>query len=283
MSAVEQMGVDAHAHVFGPEYPFAPQAPYIPHPTQRGTAAEFRAVLESHGFSHALIVGAQPYLHDNRCLVEALIASRGRWRGVALVKPDATDGELDMLAAVGVIGIRFNLTTFGERELTEPRADRLLARVRERGWFLQVHCEHDELASAFPLLRRTGVRLMIDHFARPNVARGPGQPGFAALLELGRSGPHVVKLSGPFRSSQTGYPYLDIDPFVAAAIETFTLDRCVWGSDWPYVHIDARMDYGPPLHCLRRWLPDPADRRRVLWETPAQLFGFSEAGHVENG
>ena len=30
------------------------------------------------------------------------------------------------------------------------------------------------------------------------------------------------------------------------------------------------------LHRLasQRWLPDPADRRPVLWDTPALLFGF---------
>lgn len=274
-AAIGQGGVDSHLHVFGPAYPFAPDAPYIPHPTQRGTAADFRAVLESHGLTHALLVGAQPYMYDNRCMLDALAASGGRWKGIALARPEVSDDALDALAAAGVVGIRFNLTTFGQRELTEPGADRLLARLRERGWFLQIHCEHDELAAALPALRRAGLRLMIDHFGRPDATRGPGQPGFAALLELGRSGPHVVKLSGPFRSSQTGYPYPDVDPFIAAAIEAFTLDRCVWGSDWPYVHIEARMDYGPPLHCLRRWLPDAADRRKVLWETPARLFGFS--------
>ena len=83
-----------------------------------------------------------------------------------------------------------------------------------------------------------------------------------------------MKLSGPFRSSVEGYPYRDVDPFVAAVIQAFTLARCVWGSDWPFVRMDERMDYGPPLVCLQRWLPDPADRRTVLWDTPARLFGF---------
>jgi hypothetical protein len=39
--------------------------------------------------------------------------------------------------------------------------------------------------------------------------------------------------------------------------------------------VDERIDYGPPLTCLQRWLPDAADRRRVLWETPSRLFGFA--------
>jgi len=71
-----------------------------------------------------------------------------------------------------------------------------------------------------------------------------------------------------------GYPYTDVDPFIAAAIAAYTLDRCVWGSDWPFVRMDERMDYGPPATCLPRWLPDAKDQQKVLWDTPARLFGF---------
>ncbi len=71
-------------------------------------------------------------------------------------------------------------------------------------------------------------------------------------------------------------PYRDVDPFIAAAIDAYTLDRCVWGSDWPFVRTEERVDYGPPLACLRRWLPAEADRHTVLWRTPAWLFGFME-------
>jgi predicted TIM-barrel fold metal-dependent hydrolase len=60
----------------------------------------------------------------------------------------------------------------------------------------------------------------------------------------------------------------------AFAIDAFTLERCVWGSDWPWVRMDERMDYGPVYACLQRWLPDENDRRKVLWESPARLFGF---------
>jgi predicted TIM-barrel fold metal-dependent hydrolase len=266
---------DCHAHVFcGGAYPYSPDIVYEPHPSQAGTTAQFLAVLEAHGLTHGLLVGAGPYGADNRCLLDGLAAGEGRLKGIALARADISDHALPALADRGVIGIRFNLTTHGMSQLVEPGADRLLARVREMRWFLQVHCEKDELVEAAPTLRRAGVRLMVDHFGRPDVARGLSHPGFQTLLELGRSGSAVVKLSGPFRSSVEGYPYRDVDPFVEAAIRAFTLERCVWGSDWPFVRMDERMDYGPPLVCLRRWLPDPGDRRAVLWDTPSRLFGF---------
>jgi predicted TIM-barrel fold metal-dependent hydrolase len=268
--------VDSHAHVFcGDAYPFSPDTVYQPHPSQKGTARQFRAVLDFHGFTHGLLVGAGPYGSDNRCMLSAIAESGGRFKGIALTKPTISDAELRSLVEQGVVGIRVNLLNHGMRELTEPGADRLLARIREMNLIVQVHLEKDNFVQAAPLLRKAGVRLMFDHFGRPDVRQSISQPGFKEMLEFGRSGEHVVKLSGPFRSSLEGYPYRDVDRFVAAAIDAFTLERCVWGSDWPFVRMDERVDYGPPSTCLPRWLPEETDRRKVLWDTPAKLFGFA--------
>lgn len=268
--------VDAHAHVFGgPEYPFDPGTNYVPEPSQRGTIAGFRSTLATHGLTHGLLVAAQPYGYDNRAMLDAIAASDGRMRGVALVPASITDRELDALHAGGVVGIRWNLTTYGLREFTEPGADRLLARLNERGWFLQVHCEHDELVPAAPIIRKSGVVLVVDHFGRPNLARGLGQPGFRTLLELGCEGTAICKLSGPFRCSLAGPPYADVDPYIEAAVAAFGHDRIVYGSDWPFVKVGERVDYGPQLACVARWFPDPAMQRRLLWDNPARLFGFA--------
>jgi hypothetical protein len=40
------------------------------------------------------------------------------------------------------------------------------------------------------------------------------------------------------------------------------------------VRFPARTDYGPQRMLLDRWMPDERARRKVLWETPARLFGF---------
>ena len=269
------LGVDSHAHVFDPGRPFAAERNYTPEDSQIGTVERFLAVLDHHGLSHGLLVAAEPYGTDNRCMLDAIAAAGGRLKGIALVDPDVTSGELDGLAAGGVIGIRFNLMSFGLRQFEHPATGRLLAELRERNWFLQVHCAEDQLAAVSGMLGRSGVRLMIDHFGRPDIARGISQPGFQALLELGRSGSAVVKLSGAFRSSRQMPPYRDVEPFVAAAVEAFTLDNCVWGSDWPFVRVSERIDYGPELGCVARWFPAAEDRERLLRTNPARLFGFA--------
>ena len=270
-------GVDSHAHVFcaGSKYPFAAQREYTPHPTQLGSAERFAAVLDAHGLTHGLLVSAGPYGPDNQCMLDAISAHRGRFKGIALVNAEVSERELQKLADGGVIGIRINIMNHGLRPLTEKGADALLAKVKALDWFVQVHSQKDELVEAAPVLRKAGVRVMFDHFGRPDIRRGVDSRGYQTLLDFGREGRHVIKLSGPFRSSVEGPPYRDTDPFIHAAIEAFTLERCVWGSDWPWVRMDERMDYGPVYACLPRWLPDAKDRQRVLWETPSRLFGFA--------
>jgi predicted TIM-barrel fold metal-dependent hydrolase len=102
------------------------------------------------------------------------------------------------------------------------------------------------------------------------------QPAFQALLGIGRDRDATIKLSGYYKFSQQPYPYDDTWPFIAALVEAFTLDRCVWGSDWPFLRALARVDYGPQLAALNRWVPEAADRERILWTNPSRIFGFKQ-------
>ena len=268
--------VDSHCHIFDPaRFPFAADAPYRPQPHEVGTTEQLAAVLAAHGISHALLVNpTSGYGYDNRYLRAALRASEGRFKGIARVAPETDERALAALDADGVIGVRLDLVGDGVGVLHHPALPRLLAQLRSMRWQVHIQCEKDQLEEAGPMLGAAGVPLVVDHCGRPDIARGLTQPGFKALLDLGRGG-HAVKLSGPFRFSGTPAPHLDVEPFVVALIEAFTPARCVWGSDWPFLRVSTRMDYGPVLACLERWFPDERDRRQVLWDSPARLFGFS--------
>lgn len=271
--------VDSHAHVFDTDrFPFTNPHGYVPQANERGTAQEFRVVLAAHGMSHGLLVNPfAGYATDNGCLLDAIARSQGRCKGVALVGHDTTDAELEALAAGGVIGARFNTLFSGATSLQGAAGARLLARIKALGWFAQIYFHDDEVLKLLPILDKAGVRVVVDHCACPDPGRGLGQPGFAAVLELARRGNAAIKLSGPFRYSKQPWPYADCEPYVEALIEAFTLDNCVWGSDWPFVRLPMRVDYGPTRALLDRWIPDADDRRRVLWETPRRWFGFTDA------
>src|ERR1700739_3697688 len=99
--------VDAHCHVFGPEavFPFAPKRKYTPCDAPKEKLFALRDFL---GFDKNVIVQATCHDTDNRALVDALLASDDRARGVATIKPGVTRAELADMHEAGVRGVRFN-------------------------------------------------------------------------------------------------------------------------------------------------------------------------------
>jgi predicted TIM-barrel fold metal-dependent hydrolase len=276
-SLVERpMRVDCHAHVYDlKHHPFNASRGFDTLPCEVGTAGQFACVLDAHGFTHGLLVNPLGgYGTDNSCLLSVLNRFAGKFKGVAVVAHGTAEDEFARMAHGGVIGLRFNLNFPASPSLYAPGAERTLQLAREHGWFAQVHYEGDTILEALPVLHRSRLPIVVDHCGRPGLQAGLDQPGFKALLELGRAGNAVVKLSSVFRFSVTGFPYEDVDPYVAALIDAFTLDRCVWGSDWPYLHAKERIDHATVLRALHRWIPSEADRHKLLCDNPARLFGF---------
>jgi predicted TIM-barrel fold metal-dependent hydrolase len=268
--------VDSHAHVFDPvRFPLKDTGGHMPGANECGTPSQLLTVLDAHRMTHALLVNPQAgYGTDNRCMLDAIASSNGRLRGVALIGHDVTDAELATLRHGGVVAARFNLLFAHATSIKGKPGEVLLSRIRELGWFAQIYYRDDGIVDALPVLRASRVKVVVDHCGGFDPAKGLHQPGFAALLALGRSGSAAVKLSGAFRLSKEPWPHADVDPYVAALVDAFGVDNCVWGSDWPFVRVPARTDYGPQRMLLDRWLPDASDRRKVLWETPAKWFGF---------
>jgi predicted TIM-barrel fold metal-dependent hydrolase len=266
---------DCHVHVIDHRrFPFAGGTGYTPRPDESGTVEELEACTAAHGLTHALLVQPSGYGYDNRALVDALARGRGRWKGIAVLRPGTPETELRELSDAGVVGLRFNLTDFDAAGLGVKDVSRLLGMAAEMGWFAELQCAAADFPAAAALLAPSRVRLLIDHLAGLDPALGLDQPGFRGVLDAAAAGRAVVKLSGAFRRSRVPFPHADLDPYVVALLAVFTPGACVWGSDWPFINSPRRPDYRDTLRLVDRWLPDTRDRRAVLWETPAALFGF---------
>jgi len=266
--------VDCHAHVFPPEFALPPGPGNKPEPYQRVSRQDYVRILAQHGFTHGVLSQPSGYQHDNRAMLDAIAHGNGRIKGIADVPYDIDDANLDALERQGVIGHRFNLVDLGRRtELMRPDAQRLLERLRERGWWAEIHAHGPWYADLMPLLSR-GNKLLLCHMGRPQIDLGLEEPGFQRVLELGRSGLAVAKLTGVGRYSREPMPHADADPFVAAVLEAFTPARCIWGSDWPHLLMERDMAYDYGLRWFEYAVPDAAMRKQILWDTPAALFGF---------
>jgi predicted TIM-barrel fold metal-dependent hydrolase len=274
MNIYDEPKIDCHNHVLDPaRFPYAADTAYRPAGQEIGSASYFLHVLDAYGVRHALLVGPNSgYGMDNRCLLDAIARSGGRFKGIAVVPNDVEVSALERLKSAGVTGVAFNTTVNGVAYYAD--SDELLAKLAALGLFVQIQVEHDQLVPLAPMLERSGVRILIDHCGRPTPEAGLDQPGFKALLRLARTGRAFVKLSGYEKFSREPYPYTDVQPYFRALIETFTLDACVWASDWPFLKATKRVDYGPLLKLVENLLPGEHDRRKLLWETPQKLFGF---------
>ena len=275
-SIYAQPKIDCHCHVLDPAgFAYAPGVAYRPAGQETGSAAYFGDVMAAYGVRHALLVGPNSgYGNDNRCLLDAIARGHGRFKGIAVVPNDASDGQLRELKAQGIVGVAFNFALHGLEHYAGIGP--LLSRLAALDLFVQVQVEQDQLKDLAPRLNDCGARLLIDHCGRPSVGEGIlGDDGFQALLSLAGGGKTTVKLSGFAKFSQRDYPFADTLAHSRALLDAFGPENCVWASDWPFLKAPRRLDYGPLLQLFAQTVPDEAERQAILWRTPLRLFGFA--------
>ena len=265
--------VDAHCHVFGPgnEFPYAPERKYTPCDAPKEKLWELRDYL---GFERNVIVQATCHGADNRALVDALQDARGRARGVATVKQDVTDAELQKLNAAGVRGVRFN---FVKRLVDTTPRDTLLSiaeRIKPLGWHIVIYFEAQELPELYDFFTSLPTTVVVDHMGRPDVTKPVDGPEFELFIKLLRENTNFwSKVSCPERLSKSGPDgYDDVVPFARRVVESFP-DRVLWGTDWPHPNMKSHMpDDGKLVDFIPRIARTDELQRKLLVDNPHTLY-----------
>jgi len=265
--------VDAHCHVFGPaaQFPFAPERKYTPCDASKDQLFALRDLL---GFERNVIVQATCHGNDNRALLDALVHSNGRARGVASVAADVSHAELGRLHEAGVRGVRFNflkrLADFTPREVLMSIAER----IAPLGWHVVVYFEAQDLPELWDFFTRLPTIVVVDHMGRPDVSQPVDGPQFERFVQLLREHPNIwSKVSCPERLSLSGPPaYDDVAPFARRLVETFP-DRVLWGTDWPHPNLKTHMpDDGTLVDMIPRIAPTAQLQRQLLVDNPMRLY-----------
>ncbi|MET3395182.1 putative TIM-barrel fold metal-dependent hydrolase [Variovorax sp. 1140] len=270
MPSASITAIDGHAHVFVRGLPLVAARRHAP--DYDATLAEYLALLGAHGVSHGVLVQPSFLGTDNGFLIDALRAAPERLRGVAVVDPFVDDATLQAMAEAGVVGVRLNIVGMPLPELARPDWQRLFARVNALGWHVELHRESRDLALAAQPVLDAGCALVVDHFGRPASAPADDE-GFAWLLRAADCGRIWVKLSAAYRNWPTATEAHARDA-AQALLKAFGAGRLVWGSDWPHTQHREIADYTAAHAALANWVPDAAERRRILVDTPARLFKF---------
>jgi 2-pyrone-4,6-dicarboxylate lactonase len=263
---------DSHVHVFGPRarFPFAEGRNYTP---SDATKEMLFALHEKLGIQHCVIVQPNCHGRDNSVTLDALAATGGAYRGIALVGLDVSDAELKRLAAAGMCGARFH---YVGHLTTGPKIDDVIAfgkRLAGVGWHLQIHMAGELIAELAPSLKRSPVPVVIDHIGRVDASLGVDQPAFRALLGLMENKNVWVKVSGTDRITRAGPPYADAVPFARKLVAEFG-NRCVWGTDWPHPNHTHVPDDGQLVDILTEIAPGAA-LKAVMVDNPMRLYKFA--------
>lgn len=285
--AVPAHACDCHTHIFGDpkQFPFSPARSYTPQPA---LPADMKALHAGLGVERVVIVTPSVYGTDNAATIYGLRERGKTARGIAVIDDKTSDRELDAMDKAGVRGIRLNLATAGINDPAQGRErfQRAAARMKSRGWHIQIFANLQVVAGIRELVMDSPVPVVFDHFGGAKASLGLQQPGFAELLGMVRSGKAYVKISGAYRASDKGPDYADAAPLAKALIAA-NPDRIVWGTDWPHpdspgpagrkateVSAPLPIDDARLLNQLPVWAPDAATRKKILSDNPARLYSF---------
>lgn len=236
--------VDAHHHLWryaDGHCEWMPNAPAVLHRDYLGD--DLAPSLKAAGITGTVIVQAARTPAETDWLLALAERLPWVWGVIGWVDPAAEDAVAraeSWRVGGGLVGIRLWYQD-------DPDGDRLRSVIGAPllGWA----AEHDmpldllirprHLAAAVELVERTpDVRFVIDHGAKPDIARWrPGDADYLtwreAMHQLAGHDGTYCKLSGLVTEAAAHWSPDDLRPYADTLLEFFGPTRLLWGSDWP--------------------------------------------------
>ena len=224
----------------------------------------------------ALVQASTCYGHDNSYVADAVEAYPERFTGVFscdILAPDASE-TIARWAARGLTGLR--LFTTGstmpgqERWLDDPRTFPAWNKVEEMGLPVCLQMTAEAIPQVEIVLQRfPGLRVILDHLARPVQDDGPPYKTAESLWRLARfPGVYLKATERNFVGARAGRA--TPETFFGRLVSTFGSSRIAWGSNFP-----ASERSVPELLSLAQdtlaFLPQ-ADREWIFSRTAQTLY-----------
>jgi D-galactarolactone isomerase len=153
--------------------------------------------------------------------------------------------------------------------------DAIMARVHPFGWHANLQLDGRDLPKYEAQIRRLPGKFVIDHNGKYMEPVPPEHESFLVLKKLLDTGRCWVKLSAPYETSKTGAPKYEDVSKLARALVKHAPERMLWASNWPHPSVPpGTVDDLDLLNLLADWAPKEADRKKLLVDNPAELYGF---------
>ena len=262
--------VDTHMHFYDSA---SSAAPGTPNPG-RFTVPMYQELQKRLGLERVIVVQPNAYRDDNRVTLDAIGKLGKSAKGVAVVKPDISESELNRLTKAGICAVR--IMTLHGGMLGFDVMDAVVARVHPFGWHANLQLDGRELPKFEAQIKRLPGKFVIDHTGKFLEPVDVSSESFKCLIRLVDTGRCWVKLSAPYETSKTGAPKYEDVSKLARALVKHAPERMLWASNWP--HPSVPKEKRPPdedlLDLLLDWAPDERVRKKILADNPAELYGF---------
>ena len=272
--------IDAQVHCYGRNTPQRPWVDPFPGPEEM-TGDDMVKAMDAVGVDGALLISVYAiYRFDDPYAVAVHKAHPGRF---ALIKPvNANDPAVaetiaDWAKRDGTVAIRIMMRPEISTDPADPGINNVLAAAAKHHMPVNMQCwgRLDQVAAL--AARNPDTSMVIDHLGQqqPFYPPAPAEPwkDLPKLLALARLKNVTVKITGACTLSHEKFPYKDIWDPLGRILDTFGLERCMWGTDW--TRATALLTYKEGVDAFRvsDRLSD-SDRAVLMGGTLQKVYGW---------
>jgi L-fuconolactonase len=235
-------------------------------------------ILKAHGVGGTILVQAAPTIEETEFLLDIAQNTsfvKGVVGWVDFESPSATK-DIARLAS--------NHMLVGLRPMIQDIADDDWMLRSSLSVVFDAMIKHDLTFDALVLprhlprlrqlmARQTGLRVVIDHGAKPDIANGLFDDWAKDMAEIAAETDAFCKFSGLLTEAGADWTEQSIVPFAAHLLDVFGPNRLIWGSDWPVVTCTA--SYAKWFGLANAFVPNPKLKKAVFGQVACRAYNLA--------
>ncbi len=275
--------IDAHQHYWSPvhgDYGWLQDTPDLRPIYRDFTPADLAPLLDAAGIDGTVLVQAAPSEAETWRLLDIAADPASRVKAVVgwtdLAAADAPQRIRRLAANPLLKGLRPMLQDMPDaRWILGADVQPAIETMTALGLCLDLLVKPHQLDAALAFaLRHPRLRMVIDHAAKPAIARQAFQPWATQMVRFAEETAAHCKLSGLATEAPPDWTAETLRPYVAHLLHRFGASRLIWGSDWPVLNLAG--DYAR-WHAataeLLSGLPS-TDQARMLGGNALEFYGI---------
>ena len=273
--------IDAQVHCYERNRPERPWAGVLTGPDEM-TGDQMVAAMNAVGVDGAVLVSPfTMYQYDPSYVLEVEAKHADRFclvKPVNPADPAVADSIADWKIKKGTVGVRILMRDDVSKDPADPGVNRVLAAAAKHSLAVNLACSGRLDQVAQMAARNPNTQIVVDHLGlvQPQKPPAPEQPwaDLPKLLALAQYPNVVVKISGACTLAHEPFPYKDIREPLGRIFNAFTLDRCLWGTDWTRAIKLLTYAEGVDSFRVADWLSD-GDRAKLMGGTASKVYKWS--------